>query len=110
MSNPGAQFAILNMTIDRLRSENAAQAAQIAELQKEVVLFNRVLDLVDQWQKDGRVGFCLPVIRFELLGKLETAVDKRRRANCETCSGIGHIDEHEHGLSRECPDCQRPNA
>ena len=48
----------------------------------EIDVLNEVLDLVDKWQIDGRTGFCLPVIRGELLEKLEKLSDDRRMNSC----------------------------
>lgn len=52
-----------------------------------------VLDLVDKWQRDGRSGFCLPVIRDKTLEMLEILADERRRDNCDVCASIGMVED-----------------
>ena len=52
-----------------------------------------ILDLIYDWQIDGRVGYCLPVIRGKQLEALEVLADERRRDNCKRCDGTGVIDE-----------------
>ena len=63
-------------------------------------LFNQVLDLAQDWQDKGRVGYCMPVIRADLLEALEEAVDDRRIERCTWCDGSRKID------AMECSHCK----
>ena len=55
-------------------------------------VFDEILDLIDEWQNDGRTGFCLPVIRGDLLASLEHLADERRRDKCTICNSTGKIE------------------
>ena len=70
------------------------------------VALDSVLDLVADWQEKGRTGYCLPVIRGELLAIMEGLVNERRRGNCTVCYGTGKITGHED--SWECQHCKIP--
>lgn len=62
-----------------------------------------VLDLVDEWQRNGRTGFCMPVLRDELLVSLEALADERRRDRCNIRNGTGELDDH--GEKWPCAHC-----
>lgn len=49
-------------------------------MKHEQDVFEEVLALVRTWQDRGRSGFSLPVIRGELLDKLEDVIEKREDA------------------------------
>jgi hypothetical protein len=68
--------------------------------------FNAILDQVEEWQMKGRTGFCLPVIRGDLLTKLEELVDERRRDKCTFCYGTGFIQDYEDKW--KCTHCMPP--
>jgi hypothetical protein len=59
-----------------------------------------VLGEVRKWQAGGRFGYSLPVIRGELLERLEKLSDKVTRDKCTRCSGKG---EHE---NMRCVACE----
>lgn len=58
----------------------------------EEEIFSAVVDLVRQWQIDGRNGYCLPVIRDDLLTSLEEIANDRASDNCNMCNGNKVID------------------
>lgn len=61
-------------------------------IQQEKAVLNEILDLIDEWQNAGRNGFCLPVIRGDLLTSLENLADERRRDKCTICNSTGKIE------------------
>lgn len=70
----------------------AAQAAgAAASALADHAVFDEVLDLVRDWQLDGRPGFCLPVIRGKLLRRLEDAANDRAQESYAHCEGEGEI-------------------
>ena len=64
---------------------------------------NDILDLINDWQMNGRSGFCLPVISGKQLEGLEELADERRRDKCQWCHSSGMVDY------MICPHC-RPLA
>jgi hypothetical protein len=47
----------------------------------EKYALDSILDLVGGWQAAGRNGFCLPVIRGDLLTSLEALADSRKASD-----------------------------
>jgi hypothetical protein len=62
-------------------------------LRNEQAALDEVLDLVNDWQQDGRNGHCMPVLRGKILEGLEALADERRRDNCNWCHSSGEIDD-----------------
>lgn len=62
-------------------------------LKQHQAALDDILDMIDDWQKDGRNGHCMPVIRGKLLEALEELADERRRDNCKWCHSSGYIDD-----------------
>ena len=56
-------------------------------------LVEEVLDLIRDWQIEGRNGHCLPVIRGRLLEGLEEAANDRAQDNCTICNGTGKVSD-----------------
>lgn len=54
-------------------------AAACNEVERLRAVTEPVLDLVSNWQRDGRNGHCLPVIRGELLELIERYIEKRKK-------------------------------
>jgi hypothetical protein len=61
-------------------------------IQQEKAVLNDVIDLIEEWQNAGRTGFCLPVIRDDLLAALEELADERKRDKCTICNSTGKIE------------------
>lgn len=80
----------------------------LADDDSEQAALDAVLDLIEQWQRDGRNGHCLPVIRGGLLEKLEMLTDERRTENCAMCGGNGYLQEYDYKW--DCFVCVRPNV
>lgn len=73
---------------------DAGQYTSVApHVNKFALALGDVLDIVDQWQRKGRIGYCLPVLRDDLLERLEALADERRRDGCTMCHGTGAISD-----------------
>lgn len=87
--NPTVIGALIDSACDELE-HLGAKAATIPALETRIAellaALDAVLELIEQWQRDGRNGHCLPVIRGELLEELERVADKRR-----TCAGADRL-------------------
>lgn len=44
------------------------------KLETKMNLADKVIALVKDWQKQGRIGYCLPVIRGDFLNEIERAI------------------------------------
>ena len=67
---------------------------------EEQVVMN-IAALVREWQEEGRNGYCLPVLRNELLQELEVFTDKFTRHRCSWCHSRGMFDNGD-----RCPHCK----
>lgn len=73
-------------------------------LKQHQAALDDILDLIDQWQRDGRNGHCRPVIIYgKQLEALEELADERRRDNCKQCDGTGASND---GLDTHCQNCK----
>lgn len=73
-------------------------------LKEQQAALDEVLDIVDEWQREGRTGFCLPVLRGKLLAGLEVLADERRRDRCSWCDGTGKISDGYEDMN--CTHCE----
>ena len=71
---------------------------------EELFCFGYVMAEVRKWQEEGRLGFCLPVLRGELLDRLERLSDEWTREHCTCCDGTGKCTD---GYDKwDCAACE----
>lgn len=56
---------------------------------EERCCFGYVMAEVRKWQEAGRSGYNMPVLRGELLERLEKLADNWTREHCTCCDGTG---------------------
>ena len=72
--------------------------------EEERACFEYVMATVRKWQEEGRSGFSLPVLRGELLDRLEKVTDEWWREKCACCDGTGRCTD---GYDKwDCAACE----
>lgn len=62
-------------------------------LKQHQAALDDILDLICDWQKDGRNVIRLPVLNWRQIKSLEVLADERRRDNCKRCDGTGVMND-----------------